>query len=751
MRRTLIAALLAVAMLGVIGLGPITPPATQAAIVPDTARIFGENRFLTAVEVSKRSFPDGAPAVVLATGRGFADALAGGPAAFLLGGPILLVEPDRLPDGVGPELTRLQPDRIVLLGGTNAVNEATATQVQQATGVAPERIAGATRYETAAAVAQLFGPGDGPAYVATGANFPDALAGSAAAAIRGGPMLLVAPDGTPAATAAQLDRLNPTEIVVLGGTTAVSDVIANGLGGFGPVRRIAGPERYATAALIAQDAFPNAQGVTLATGEGFADALTAGPAAARAAAPVLLSPPSCATPGILDFLRARGWPGMVVIGGIAALGPRAAALWPCAPPTDGPVAPGISFARIALPGPVVAHLLVVDRNQVRVESHLAAEDGSLRDKVPMTTMARREGAVAAINGDYFTPDGRPVHLFASNGKLLLSPGLIENVYALDSRRTNVGYLGTPAPVQTLELPDQAPVPIARTNDGDLAAGEIGMYTPEGEGNPAPPAVACSVLLAPSGAPAVNAGGATAQAHSVVADGACGSTPAAVPAGQVRLATPAGGAYASLIDGLTAGATVTTTWMLHPTWPGVVDATGGNPLLVVNGGLTDEMANATGGPYSERAPRTGVGFTADGRMLLLEVDGRQPGYSRGMTYREFAQAFVNLGAVSALNLDGGGSSSVVINGVLANRPSDATGERPVGTGILLFSGPPQPVASTFSENQIDSANVELPMELDSASIGGYASERLRRGDPVTPIILDIAEAYDRAHQGHGDGG
>ncbi|NLH76279.1 MAG: phosphodiester glycosidase family protein, partial [Acidobacteria bacterium] len=81
-------------------------------------------------------------------------------------------------------------------------------------------------------------------------------------------------------------------------------------------------------------------------------------------------------------------------------------------------------------------------------------------------------------------------------------------------------------------------------------------------------------------------------------------------------------------------------------------------------------------------RTAVGVRADGRLLLVTVDGRQPEHSVGMSIAELAALIGELGAVEALNMDGGGSTTMVVGGRVVNGPSDLTGERPVGDALLL---------------------------------------------------------------------
>jgi subtilisin family serine protease len=84
----------------------------------------------------------------------------------------------------------------------------------------------------------------------------------------------------------------------------------------------------------------------------------------------------------------------------------------------------------------------------------------------------------------------------------------------------------------------------------------------------------------------------------------------------------------------------------------------------------------------RNPRTMAGVTYDARLLLVAVDGRAPGYSAGLTFAEEAAVMRALGARDAVNLDGGGSTTLTVRGTVVTRPSDATGERPIGDAILL---------------------------------------------------------------------
>jgi exopolysaccharide biosynthesis protein len=99
---------------------------------------------------------------------------------------------------------------------------------------------------------------------------------------------------------------------------------------------------------------------------------------------------------------------------------------------------------------------------------------------------------------------------------------------------------------------------------------------------------------------------------------------------------------------------------------------------------EEAANYSESLSGRRHPRTAIGWRADGHLVLVTVDGRQPQKSVGMTIEELAKLMIELGCVEAMNLDGGGSTTMVIRNKIANNPSDAAGERPVSDALLVFT-------------------------------------------------------------------
>lgn len=280
------------------------------------ARLAGMDRYSTAAAISAANYSPNVAIAYLATGLNFPDALAGAAAAGSQHAPILLVSRDAIPGATALELTRLKPGRIIVLGSTGAVSSVVSTAAKAYTTGQVTRLEGIDRYATAAAIsAATYAPGVPVAYIATGLNFPDALAGAAVAGSKGAPILLVGRDTIPGATAAELTRLAPGSIVVLGASGVVGNGVAAGLAAFtsGSVTRLAGINRYATAAAIsAANYAPGASVVYLATGANFPDALAGAAVAGSQGAPILLvtrdSIPS-ATAAELQRLK----PGRVVI------------------------------------------------------------------------------------------------------------------------------------------------------------------------------------------------------------------------------------------------------------------------------------------------------------------------------------------------------------------------------------------------------------------------------------------------------
>jgi len=303
-------------------------------------RYAGRDRYATAAAVSRASTAPGVSVAIVATGADAPDALGAGPVAASLRAPILLVTRTGIPAATATELTRLKPGRILVAGGTGAVSDVVARALRRyATSGRVDRIGGADRYATAADLsAATFSPGVPVAYVATGSDFPDALAASTAGGLRGGPVLLTRRDSLPATTAAELGRLKPATIVVVGGPSVVSDAVLDRLTGLAPtVTRAAGPDRYATAAAVsAATVAPDAPVAYIATGTAFPDGLTAAPVAAHEGGPLLLVTRDRIPDATLAELGRLRPHRIVVIGGPGAVSDRVLAGLRDALAADGP-------------------------------------------------------------------------------------------------------------------------------------------------------------------------------------------------------------------------------------------------------------------------------------------------------------------------------------------------------------------------------------------------------------------------------
>lgn len=292
-------------------------PASAQAVT----RIAGDDRFATSAALSAATYTPGVAVAYVASGTDFPDALSGAPAAGRGGGPVLLVRPDGIPSQTASELGRLKPGRIVVLGGTAAVGSAVQTALQHYTSGTVTRIAGSDRSETSASVSRATAPASvAVAYIASGLTFPDALAGGAlAAGGTHGPLLLVTAGAVPASVSAELTRLHPGRIVVIGGPDAVGDAVLQRLRSFttGSVTRLAGSDRYATGAAISATFAPGVRVAYVAAGTTFPDALSAAAPAGKNGGPLLLVTPGSIPSSVASELTRLKPHAIILVGGTA--------------------------------------------------------------------------------------------------------------------------------------------------------------------------------------------------------------------------------------------------------------------------------------------------------------------------------------------------------------------------------------------------------------------------------------------------
>ncbi|MFI6630928.1 phosphodiester glycosidase family protein [Nonomuraea fuscirosea] len=351
-----------------------------------------------------------------------------------------------------------------------------------------------------------------------------------------------------------------------------------------------------------------------------------------------------------------------------------------------PVAPGVELNTVELYGPdgatgepgwLQTYQMSVDlKAGVRIGRLFPGQVAARR---PLLDMAREAGAVAATNADYFdiAASGAPWGVAVQDGELLQSP--LPNTKATQTDRTavmfsedQVGAIGEIVFEGTVKLPGRT-VPLDALNKAELLKDQIGMFTPVWGTY-----CRCHPVR-----------GVARTVEVVVRDGVVAEVvdvPREGPVAEGAFVLVGREAGADALSSLRVGDPVSVDYAVRA--PGdmkVKAAMSGRQLIVADGEPLDLPPE-----NNTPEPRTAVGFSADGsKMWLVAVDGRQPEFSRGLGLDELGEMMVKLGAHTALNLDGGGSTTLVVRepgqkqADLVNRPSDAAGTRPVPTGLAMF--------------------------------------------------------------------
>jgi hypothetical protein len=342
--------------------------------------------------------------------------------------------------------------------------------------------------------------------------------------------------------------------------------------------------------------------------------------------------------------------------------------------------PGVTYERgvqLTPHGPVALSIIRGPRPGGTTTLEPLLSNDSLLGRETLSAMQRRTAGVATtagVNGDFFTvATGRPNGVLMRAGELVAPPRSsrssagITSDGTLDVRR--VGFFGSWAAGAGPKRPLGTLNEIPTEGGSALLTEAYGPTTPRLAG-------ATQVVLfpLPLAVPNTDLAGTVGL---VTTDGAPLEIP---PGGGVLVAR--GAQAAQLAAEALLGEQVVVRLQLKPDWPDVVGAIGGGPQIVRGGVPVFRAGEAfTSLQLTPRAPRTAVGQTAAGRILLVTVDGRQPGLSVGLTNFELAQALVRLGAVTGMALDGGGSTTMAFDGRVLNRPSDGR-ERPIATGLVL---------------------------------------------------------------------
>lgn len=343
------------------------------------------------------------------------------------------------------------------------------------------------------------------------------------------------------------------------------------------------------------------------------------------------------------------------------------------------IAPGLEYLQIKRGDFTVEqgdrwliNALIVDPQLIRLELGLALDE--IVGVEATSSMAARRGAIAAINGGYFRTTGlyrgEQMGALFSHGQWLSEPARGRAALALAERggqtRAATALVTAQAELQVGKV-TRAINGFNRPREKD----ELIVFTPEFHR---------TTLTAADGLEVVVVRGRV----TAVRDGA-GSQP--IPPGG-RVISAHGTAREWALQHLRIGARVAlkTEFKAEPPLRFKADVIiGAGPRLLAAGQVLGENEPGFNAAtfYRARHPRTALGWRADGRFVLVAVDGRQPRKSVGMTIPELAALMRELGCVEAINLDGGGSTTMVIQNKVINSPSDPAGERAVSDALLLF--------------------------------------------------------------------
>jgi hypothetical protein len=342
------------------------------------------------------------------------------------------------------------------------------------------------------------------------------------------------------------------------------------------------------------------------------------------------------------------------------------------------IAPGLTLTKIAQRNPPLRVFVLTVDPSTALTMDVALAGPRMPARAATSDIAKRNGALAAVNGDFGSRFGQPANPFLRDGQLVRtssSPGVL---FAISKDEQSV-TVGRPTPLVTATDSDGRTWTIDRWNDGPLGPGEIGGFTPVGGTLWPPPTAMCSARLLPTAPFAPSSDGLGFEQSFTVEQRGCFQTALPATGAVVLSALPASDEALQLLS-LQAGSAVTLRWSLGFT--NVWDAIGGFPVLVADG--QSVVGTCTTWFCISRNPRTGVGVTADGKILMVVADGRQAKWSVGVSLPQLAGIFRQFGATFALNFDGGGSTTMVVKGEVVNRPSLGH-QRLVSTALMVLPG------------------------------------------------------------------
>lgn len=359
--------------------------------------------------------------------------------------------------------------------------------------------------------------------------------------------------------------------------------------------------------------------------------------------------------------------------------------------------PGVEYAHVDHKignDPVKINLLRLDLRKVRLDVHHAFDRAI--GVQPTSEIARSHDAIAAINAGFFRKDETPFSGDAA-GVLVIDKRLFSEskdaraaVGIINGRSSTQVYFGHPDFRASVVGDDHTGIEIAGTNRERLKD-EVIVYTPDFGNSTRTKSGGVELII---------------KRHKVISINRNGNSP--IPKDGFVISRDGDGGD-GLIERWKVGSRIRHAKVHSEVMydfgpdierekkrverfltfdPGVLfkleDITNGVPQLIKNGkiDITWKEEKASKSFAEMRHPRTAVAKMKDGRFLMITVDGRQPGLSVGMTLQELADYLLSLGATDAMNLDGGGSTTMFVDGKIMNTPSDKEGERKVSDAIVV---------------------------------------------------------------------
>ncbi len=329
--------------------------------------------------------------------------------------------------------------------------------------------------------------------------------------------------------------------------------------------------------------------------------------------------------------------------------------------------------------PIKINLLRMNLTKVRLDVHHAMDAAIGTEKT--SSIATRHGAVAAINAGFFRLDasifaGDAAGLLIIDGEIFSDSADDRIIFGIENRNAITKIAMARSEFTHVLKIGKHSLDLSGSNR-ELLNEELVLYTPHFHRSTLTKSPEIEILVRRNRVFRIirNQGSSVIPFDGYVLSG--NGTKAAEVARFVRV-----GARVQLLQ------RVRITRISHEDEPPRMeifeDAVAGVPQLIKNGkiDITWEQEKSSKTFVETRHPRTAVAKMKDGKFLMMTVDGRQPGVSVGMNLNELAEYLLSLGAVDAMNLDGGGSTTMFLDGKVVNKPSDKEGERKVSDAILV---------------------------------------------------------------------